>query len=383
MRSLMNFSVSPCDDFYEFACGSYNSHMRDRIPAWAGEWGFAWDSVDNSTTYAVKDLLEVRLLAAFAFAPPSPHPHNLPPQTDLGVAGRFYRSCLVAEHATVDALTHILDRIQKCKGVPDIFTLIGWLHSMKLVVFFDWDVTVDSQDPSRNLLNLQQGGITLPDPAYYLQPHSIDKVHALQQVAEKVFTLAGVTQPVRSAAEAVAFEALLARGFLSNSKRGIRQVRVSFAAFAHLTQKFDWVSVFAGIGDVDAKWDGMISVDHVKFFEQMSSLVLQQPMQQLRSYMTWRVLKNFAPYMPQPYEDAMQTLDHMLLGTGKNEARWRKCLDISTDNVHPPPPPALPSPSASCLLPPPTSSPPCRCPLCCPLCTTPPSSRRPSSTWPV
>ncbi len=239
----------------------------------------------------------------------------------------------------MDALTHILDRIQQCNGVPDIFTLVGWLHSMKLVVFFDWDVTVDSQDPSRNLLNLQQGGITLPDPAYYLQPHSIDKVHALQRVAEQVFTLAGVTEPARSAAEAVAFEVLMAHGFLSNSKRGIMQVRVSFAAFAHLTQKFDWVSVFAGIGDVDAKWDGMISVDHVRFFEHMSSLVLMQPMQQLRSYMTWRVLKNFAPYMSQPYERAMQTMDHMLLGTGKVEARWRKCLDSSTDNVRPPLPP--------------------------------------------
>ena len=236
----------------------------------------------------------------------------------------------------MDALGHILNRIQGVKAAPEMFTLIGWLHSMKLVVFFDWDVSVDSQDPSRNLLNLQQGGITLPDPDYYLQPHSAGKVLALQHVAQQVFTLAGIADPEKSAAEAVAFEALLARGFLGNSKHGFKQVRVSFAAFVHLTQKFDWVSVFAGIGDVDAKWDGMISVDHVNFFEHMSSLVLDQPMQQLRSYMKWRVLKTFAPYMSPPYEHAMQALDHVLLGTAKDESRWRKCLDSSTDNVHPP-----------------------------------------------
>jgi hypothetical protein len=236
----------------------------------------------------------------------------------------------------VDALDHILNRIQSVKAAPELFTLIGWLHSMKLVVFFDWDVSVDSQDPSRNLLNLQQGGITLPDPDYYLQPHSADKVLALQHVAQQIFTLAGISNPAQSAADAVAFEALLARGFLSNSKHGFKQVRVSFAAFVHLTQKFDWVSVFAGIGDVDAKWDGMISVDHVNFFEHMSSLILAQPMQQLRSYMTWRVLKTFAPFMSPPYERTMQTLDHMLLGTAKEESRWRKCLDSSTDNVQPP-----------------------------------------------
>jgi hypothetical protein len=68
MRSLMNFSVSPCDDFYKFACGSYIS--RTQIPAWAGEWGFAWDSVDNSTTYAVKNMLEVRpKMHALSFDP--------------------------------------------------------------------------------------------------------------------------------------------------------------------------------------------------------------------------------------------------------------------------------------------------------------------------
>ena len=171
---------------------------------------------------------------------------------------------------------------------------------------------------------------------YYLQPHGVDKVHALQQVAQQVFSLAGIPNPAKSAADAVEFETLMARGFLSNSKHGFRQVRVSFAAFVHLTQKFDWVSVFAGIGDVDAKWDGMISIDHVNFFEHMSSLVLAQPMQQLRSYMTWRVLKTFAPFMTPPYELAMQTLDHMLLGTAKVESRWRKCLDSSTDSVSPP-----------------------------------------------
>ena len=80
----------------------------------------------------------------------------------------------------------------------------------------------------------------------------------------------------------------------------------------------------------------MISVDHVNFFEHMSSLVLDQPMQQLRSYMKWRVLKTFAPYMSPPYEHAMQALDHVLLGTAKDESRWRKCLDSSTDNVLPP-----------------------------------------------
>jgi hypothetical protein len=64
MRSLINFSVSPCDNFYEFACGRYMANTV--IPAWAGEWGFAWDSVDNSTTHAVKDMLQVLSLPALS-----------------------------------------------------------------------------------------------------------------------------------------------------------------------------------------------------------------------------------------------------------------------------------------------------------------------------
>lgn len=49
MRSALDPSVDPCDDFYHFSCGGWQKATQ--IPAWQSSWAKQWDGV---TTYVEK-----------------------------------------------------------------------------------------------------------------------------------------------------------------------------------------------------------------------------------------------------------------------------------------------------------------------------------------
>ncbi|XP_070069242.1 neprilysin-2-like [Drosophila takahashii] len=105
VKSYMNSSVAPCDDFYEYACGNFENIRPDRYSRREnlGKPGYVLDDI-------AKELLHRMDLA-----------ESLNVSRELRVAQRFYNACLEADlHPFPAADSHYLNIIRSIGGFPAV-----------------------------------------------------------------------------------------------------------------------------------------------------------------------------------------------------------------------------------------------------------------------
>jgi putative endopeptidase len=86
-----------------------------------------------------------------------------------------------------------LTAIQSIGSMPELFNAIGLLNRIGTSTFFDWSVENDEQNPSRRILSMSEGGISLPDKDYYTQADA-SAVNMLRSVIVEIMHLAGYGQ---------------------------------------------------------------------------------------------------------------------------------------------------------------------------------------------
>jgi putative endopeptidase len=228
----------------------------------------------------------------------------------------------------------LLARIDAIKNAKDVPPAIAALHQVGIPVVFNFGADVDLDDLGRHIGYFAQGGLGLPDPAYYTRNDTDTQalMGRYRNYVETILTLTGTPQAqVKTDAQAVLdLETRIASA--SRPLLDLRDPRRNFAPVDTKTLAKQYKRL--QLGDflkVQGVTDDRVSMANPQLFTQLDSLVGSLKPAQWKAYLRWRVGDAMAPYLAKSFRDAdFEFRGRVLRGLNAPPSRPQQVLDAIT-----------------------------------------------------
>jgi putative endopeptidase len=226
-----------------------------------------------------------------------------------------------------------LDQVQAISSLADATKLLGEFERTGTSGIFGMYVDNDPNDPTRYQINLYQGGLGLPDEAYYREDKHKEILEAYQVHVGKMFELAGWNKDKAEAAAktVVELETTLASKHWDNvATRDADKTNnpTKFADLQKLTPTFDWNMWFVGAG-IDPKVLAESIVMMPSFFEGLASVYAEGNLENLKTWLSWNVISSKAAYLSKEFVDERFSFyGTKLTGAPVNRARWKRAVSL-------------------------------------------------------
>ncbi len=248
--------------------------------------------------------------------------------------GDFWASGL--DEAAVEAdgskpIAPLLTRINAIKKAKDVPASIAALHQVGIPVAFNFSPDVDLKALDRHIGYFMQGGMGLPDPAFYTRNDADTQALMTRYRAyiKQVLTLTGTPAAELDAQvqAVVALETELARvaqplAAINNPFNNYVPVPTKELAKRYRNLQLDAFLKAQGVND------DLVSLSDAALFQQLDGMVSKVKPEQWKAYLRWRVGDAMAPYLSKAYRDAeFEFRGRLLRGQTLAPARWESVLD--------------------------------------------------------
>ncbi|WP_308301316.1 M13-type metalloendopeptidase [Frankia sp. Mgl5] len=321
-REGMDLDVRPQDDLFGHVNGRWLAETE--IPSDRSSWGPFVQLADDAERQ-VRDII-----TDLAARDPATQGE------DARKIGDLYNSFMDTEAIEALGLGPVRPLLDGARGLSDVRGLAAFLGELERIGgagLFGSYVDTDDRNSDRYLFHLRQGGLGLPDESYYHDDKFAETRQKYVDYLTRMLGLGGHPDPEGAAQRILDVETLLAKGHWERAET--RDVQKTYnlmtgGQLAALCPAFDWDAYVTGLGGSLTGPNATLAeacVRQPSFFEHLSTVLTDTPVEVWRDWLVSRVLRSAAAYLPDVFtETHFDFYGRTLSGTPELRARWKRAV---------------------------------------------------------
>ena len=314
-------SVSPAEDFYQYACGGWMA-ANPLTPEYA-RYGI-FDQLDKENQDKLKVLIDEL---------------NSKPQEEGSVGDKIstlYAQGLDMDKRNADGAAPVMEQLAAIKAISDMDELsavTARMHMETSSPFFSVYIGADEKNSTMNLLQFYQGGISMGDRDYYLldDEASVKIRNAYKNYINTLFTLAGYSadEAAKAADAVMKFETGIAE--TSVDRNALRDVHLNYnkMSLKEFVRKYDFLNWDIFFKEIGLKSSTELNAGQVSFFKGLTKLVKKTSLEDLKAYLSFKLLNSASNYLSDDFVNAnFEFFGKTVQGREELQPLWKRSLAV-------------------------------------------------------
>jgi putative endopeptidase len=327
-KSVMDTAADPCVDFYQYACGNWAKLHPIPSDSPVSDEFYNLDQYNRQVLHGILEKAGV---------------DDSSRDANTRKIGDYYASCMddaAIQQRGLAAVKPELERIDALTSKDQLPELLAHYQLVNVNAFLGYGSQQDFKDATRNIAQVAQGGLGLPEKDYYLRTGDKDKEIRGQYVQHitNMLKLLGSSekQAASEAAAIMKLETELAKVSLDiTSQRDPHNVyhMMSTKDLQSLVPVLNWEHFYSASGTPNLT---EIDVSEPDFFKGMNRIITETDLPTLKAYLRWQLVNSLAgSILPKALDEEKFDFDNRkLAGIPEQQVRWKRCVR-STDNALP------------------------------------------------
>ncbi len=256
------------------------------------------------------------------------------PGTDAAKIADLYASFMDAdavEAAGAAPLSPMLAEIDAVSSPVELARLLGQFARKGVHGLVGVDTESDPGNPLRYVMFAGQGGLGLPDEAYYRLPeHAATREHYRDHVVRS-FELAGLDDPADQTRQVLELETEIAATHWDKVRcRDLRQMYnlMTLDEFAAQSPGLHWRAFLTGADIEETAMSELVAMQP-SFFTEVSALLTEDRLPAWRAWARWRLINSWSPFLSSDFvAENFAFYGTVLAGTPELRERWKRGVSL-------------------------------------------------------